>query len=292
MLWFRKHNKSEAEDESVEGDVITSTELSIGFDKSIAAEKLKGLLVDVSESGTNIESLAEAQANKQKLFSLALNKETIQTLDRDSILTLLDCVFTARRKLLDIFTSIDEEVLKQAIIDVMTGSDEIEVRLTRFTTTIVDGESTEKAVRKKRRAAWDFAAECLHYNDPEYYPLMARWVWDVTTVSGVMREFIRNNDSFGNDIPLGTDPGTFESFREFLRDCLANEGYYRDVHYMIDLVMAKAYADYMRAMTMGAGMIQAEFGGRQDPLEYILKLIGIDSRKPSSNEDADTKVLH
>jgi len=39
-------------------------------------------------------------------------------------------------------------------------------------------------------AAWDFAAEVLHFHAPERYPLMTRWVWDETTQSGALRELV------------------------------------------------------------------------------------------------------
>jgi hypothetical protein len=47
---------------------------------------------------------------------------------------------------------------------------------------------------------------------------------------------------------------------------------------MIDLLQAQAYSEYVKSVSTGIGLVDAEFGGRQDPAEFVLKLLGVEAR--------------
>jgi hypothetical protein len=81
------------------------------------------------------------------------------------------------------------------------------------------------------------------------------------------------------EVPIDGRPGTYEAGRQWLAEVLTESGFYRDLPFMIDLLQAQAYSDYVKAMSSGVGLIDAEFGGRQDPLEFLVKLLGIESRE-------------
>ena len=142
----------------------------------------------------------------------------------------------------------------------------------------MDRESV-RAAAKVRRAAWDFAAEALHFGDPVRYPLMTRWVWDEATQSGALREFIRGNDAM-REIPFSNSPALFEGARVWLAARIAERGVYRDVPLWIDLVQAQAYAAYFRAFTEGS--LGADFARGVPAYEQLQKLLGIDAAPGAS----------
>ena len=134
-----------------------------------------------------------------------------------------------------------------------------------------------KAAGKVRRAAWDFAAELLHFSDPVRYPLMARWVWDAGTQSGAMREFVRGGEAM-REIPFDNSPGLFEAGRRWIAERISAEGIYRDEPLWIDLVLAQAYTTYFRSVAEGS--LGADFGRGVSANEQLKKLLGIDNASP------------
>ena len=264
MLWFGKQAEAARE----VGDKIQPAALKIGLDAKICAGKLSRLREDASELG-GVESFVQALNAKHALFEHALAVENVDTLEGATFETLLECIFPARRKLPSVLLALEHGALAAAVKQLLYESGPLADRMAGFVDALAAGTP------KQRRAAWDLAAELVHFRAPDQYPLMTHWVWDPNTLSGAVREFIRGNDTLA-DIPLDGTPESFEGCRVWFAGQLAAEGYYRDVPLLIDLLLAQAYADYLRAMASGIGMLTAELGARNDPLEILTKLLGID----------------
>ncbi|APZ43369.1 hypothetical protein [Acidihalobacter ferrooxydans] len=268
MLWFGKQAKSEqlADDPSV----IRPAKLAVEFDSSIASTKLKSLLDELDEFEGDLNSLLGALHTKQELMVKAFPIDPVAgwSLSRQAFMIVLSAVFPARRKLAEFFSEMDELVIAGHLQNLVYGHDSIVERMRTFS------EIVPVDRKKERRAIWDLAAEILHFRDPEAIPLMTRWVWDEETVSGALREFIRGNDGLPS-IPLDNSPETYEGARSWFADTLTEAGFYRDLPFLIDLLLAQAYADYVKAMSNGLGMVQAKFGSSQDPLEFVLRLLGV-----------------
>lgn len=274
MLWFGKQAKAKSGEG---GNAIVPAQLEVSFDKEITGSKLDTLLELLSERG-GPEEITAAMGRKRELFLKLLPLErTDAAFDRKGFEALLETVFPARRKLAEFFSVLDDDGLKAAVFDLVYGSDAIKDRMGRFC------ELVPKEQKKPRRAIWDLAAELLHFREPDRIPLMTRWVWDVNTSTGALREFIRGNDSM-ETIPLEPVPEVFEGVRVWFAEFLGERGFYRDLPFLIDMLQAQAYSDYVKAMSSRIGMIDAEFGAKQDPLELVVKLLGVDARAKDLKE--------
>lgn len=286
MLWFGK--QAESAQGADDPTVIRPAKLEVEFDSSIASGKLQVLLDELGEFEGGLETVLGALRTKQELMQKAF--PAVRTADwglsREAFQIVLSAVFPARRKLAAFFGELDASRVEELVDTLVYGHGSVTERMCAFCD-IVPAER-----KKERRAIWDLAAEILHFRDPEGIPLMTRWVWDEATASGALREFIRGNDGMP-EIPLNNRPETYEGARSWFAEALAEAGFYRDLPFLIDLLLAQAYADYVKAMSNGLGMVQAEFGGNQHPLEFVLKLLGVDVGGRSSAQGADAdRTLH
>ncbi|MEQ1666839.1 MAG: hypothetical protein ABL868_00135 [Sulfuriferula sp.] len=275
MLWFKKQ-PNQAVSES-EADLIIPAEFSLPLDVRQFQQKFSALQKNAEEDAGVDVFLASLQA-KHILFSSLLAEDKLADLTMESIEALLETVFSARRRVYPSFEQLGLNDVKARIADLLYGKALLVDRLEQFSDVVACDEGADKETRKvaakNKRAAFDFGAELLHFNNPIKYPLMTRWVWDQNTVSGALREFIRGNDSLP-DVPLGNSPEMFEGARAWLATQLAEQGLYKDVHFWIDLVQAQAYAEYFRSMA--EGMLSADFGRASGPSDHIKKFLGIDS---------------
>lgn len=286
MRWFGKQA------ESAQGaggrEVIRPAKLAIELSSSIVGSKLQRLLDEVSEFEGGLDSLFSALRTKQELMQKAFpaSRGEDWALSREAFQIVLSAVFPARRRLGSFFSELDESSVADHVEALVYGQGSLTDRMQAFC------EIVPEERKKERRAIWDLAAEILHFRDPESVPLMSRWVWDEATYSGALREFIPGNDGL-TEIPLDNRPETYEGARSWFAEALAEAGFYRDMPFLIDLLEAQAYADYVKAMSNGMGMVQAEFGGNQHPLEFVLKLLGVDAggRKIPAGGGAD-RTLH
>ena len=280
MLWLRKQAKGASKGD----ELVKPATLEVDFAPDILASKLEQLLEAVADHG-GLEAFVAALEAKHRLFAEGLTRDSLDVMDRRAVQTLLDTVFPARRRLNGVVAEMEEAELVGAIRELVHGAEPLAERMATFQAAFPTGEDN-----KARRAAMDFAAELLHFRDPERYPLMTRWVWDVNTVSGAIREFIAGNDAM-SEIPLGESPETYEGVRAWMVETLSEQGFYRDLPYLIDLVMAWAYADYMRAMSSSMGLMKAEFGAKDDPTEPARKLLGIDEGRSGADRNG-TETVH
>lgn len=275
MLWFKKQpNQVAAESEL---DLIIPAELSVPLDARQFQQKFSALQKNAEDDAGVDAFLASLQA-KHELFSSLLAEEKLSELSMESVEALLETVFSARRRVYPSIEMLGIDKARERVKNLLYGNSNLLDRLDQFSDVVVSDEGADKEIRKlaakNKRAAFDFGAELLHFNNPIKYPLMTRWVWDQNTVSGALREFIRGNDTMP-DVPLGNSPEMFEGARAWLAAQLADQGLYKDVHFWVDLVQAQAYAEYFRSMA--EGMLSADFGRASGPSDHIKKFLGIDA---------------
>lgn len=252
-------------------DRIAPGALKVALDPDICTAKLGVLVEQMAECGGSDGFFAALRA-KHELFERALEPDALAQMSPTVFDAVLETVFTARRRLPSLIRERDHQALLGAIRDLLYGATPIFERMVAFTQWLAAEDV------KLRGAAWDVGAEMLHFRAPEHYPLMTRWVWDSKTQSGALREFIKGSDGL-RDIPLDDRPETFEGARAMLAERLTAQGFYRDVVYMVDLLLAAAYSDYVRAMSSGMSMVAADFGAKDDPLELVTKMLGIDAAR-------------
>lgn len=290
MLWFKKQP-----DSAVPGgvaDTIVPAALSVTLDPGLFQQHFAKLGSQAEESA-GLEALLTSLQMKSQLFSSLLNPQSLPSLSMEGIEALLETVFSARRRLFPALQALGVEAARSAIHELLYGDTALVERLQAFSEIVPIDESADKETRKQaaknRRAAFDFGAEMLHFNNPVKYPLMTRWVWDQNTVSGALREFIRGNDSLP-DVPLGNSPEMFEGARAWLAEQIAEQGLYKDVPFWIDLVEAQAYSEYFRSMA--EGMLSADFGRGITPQEQLKKFLGIDAERKAGQSRVKRDVVH
>ena len=244
--------------------------------------KLAGLRAAISEAGgvDGLETFIEALRSKHEVFAGITAKGA--AIDGADLRTLGGLVFSVRRKLGPLLAQREGAVL-EGVRELVLSELSVDDRLHALAD--LAGED-----RKLRRALWDFAAEILHFRDPDVVPLATRWVWDTSTTTGALREFIRGNDTL-REIPIGDTVSAIEGARLWFYDALAEEGFYRDLPFVTDLVWSQAYSDYARSLSMSMGLIDAQFGAKQDPLELMVKMLGIDAPKGRLKAASD-ETLH
>lgn len=285
MLWFRRPPEGAT---GGEHETIAPVALAVELDDRVLALKLAGLLEALSEVG-GIDPFLAALNVKSTLFDRALGPGAIDTLDLTKLEVVLETVMPSRKRIWPSLSAQGDEAVRSAVTALLYGPAPLEDRMNAFVAAVPVVAADPKAARKVRRALWDFGAELLHFRKPQQYPLMTRWVWDQATHAGAIRELVKGGDTL-EKVPLGTDPGVFEAARQWIAQRLAEHGVYREPHFVVDIVLAHAYADYMRALSSGMGLLNADFGGKNDPLEVVRKLLGID--EPRRTDSRVKKALH
>ena len=276
MLWFKKQPDT-AVPANGATEIISAAPLAVTFDTSLFQYKQSALLHNVAEFG-GIEAFVAALQAKHVFFEQALSETALAGMTEETLEQLLDTVFSARRRIYSHLAGLGMPKVAESIHALLYGAGALIDRMETFSQLIAVDENAHREVRKQagknRRAAFDFAAEMLHFRAPDRYPLMTRWVWDQNTVSGALREFIRGNDA-RVEIPLGNSPEMFEGARAWLVAQLTEQGVYRDMPFWVDLVLAQAYTDYFRSLA--EGMLSADFGRGITPVEHVRKFLGIDA---------------
>lgn len=266
---------------SAGGEIIAPAKLALQLDPGIFQNAFTALGQMLAEE-SGMDAYLDMLRDKVALFQGCLGREELAHLDLERLEHLVERMFTVRRRLWSSLQQMAPDVLADAIRDLLYGHGHVAARMQRF------GDSIP-AEGKVKRSVRDFAAELLHYNDPERYPLMDRWVWDQGTQSGALREFVRGNDHL-QDVPFGESPEVFEGARQWVMAQLSEQGVYRDLPLMADLLFAYQYSEYLRAMA--EGFLRSDFGGNSDPAEHIKKLLGIDSRRRQGTSRVKKETLH
>jgi len=232
-------------------------------------------LIDGSEPHGGIERYVDAVKLKTTLFQEALLDHDLAQLDLETFKGLCTFMASVRRR---ISTYLDEPaffVMRDAIAGLLTDAQDTTTADTRISI------FCDQFPRDKRhRWVRDLAAELLHNTNPERYPLMSRWVWDVGSNSGVIREIWHGDDVDHISIPVPDGFGTFIMLREELSQFLTHNGLFDDVIYYVDLLCAQVYAGYI--CEQGSAYLRADFATAEDPLVHTRRLLGLDGVKPGS----------
>jgi hypothetical protein len=120
----------------------------------------------------------------------------------------------------------------------------------------------------------DLGAEVLHFTLPEQYPMMCRWVWDVKTNTGVLREIWHGENVEYLVIDIPDSYAAFLMLREELSQFLTDNGVFRDVLHYVDLLQAQIYGHYVSSQ--GSTYLRADFTQEEDPMQYVRRLLGLD----------------
>ncbi|PHS25632.1 MAG: hypothetical protein COA84_07300 [Robiginitomaculum sp.] len=224
-----------------------------------------------------IERYIEALNLKSTLFKEALLDGKHETMTAETFGGL--CVFmsTVRRRVAPYLEGEAFAVMKAAIGDLLTGREDTstaDARIAEFCNAF--------PVDKKHRWVRDLAAEILHNVDPERYPLMTRWMWDVKANTGFLREVWFDDQIDHMTLKVPDTYLTFITLREELSQYLTENGIFRDVLTYIDLLCAQIYADYICAQ--GGSYLRTDFSSPQDPMEYTRRLLGLDGIKAKTNK--------
>jgi hypothetical protein len=232
-------------------------------------------LVARSEGQGGVEAYIEALRIKSAMFRDAVE----EGLNLESLKVLCAHMATVRRR-------IGAWLAPEAFLELKTR---VEVLMSRREdTSTADARIAEfcAAFPDDRDHRWvkDLAAELLHYADPERYPLMSRWVWDVRTNTGVIREIwhAENVDHIRIEVPDGY--ATFLLLREELAQYLAANGVYRDVLFFVDVLCAQVYAEYIAER--GGTYLRADFATPEDPMLHTRRILGLDG----VNADGRTRL--
>ncbi|MDH5535286.1 MAG: hypothetical protein OEZ08_06915 [Betaproteobacteria bacterium] len=256
--------------------MIAAAPLPMALDAGLFQHHFERLLASVRQDAGGIEAYLAALNAKSHRIDSALAPNAPPGLAE--IEGLLAGVFTARRRLYPTLEALGAQRVGTLVHELVYGNAVMARRLQNFVDAMPGtagmSRAEIKAAAKLRRAAWDFAAELLHFRDPRRFPLMTRWVWDAGTQSGALRELIRGSDTL-REIPFDNSPELFEGARRWLAERIAERGIYRDEPLWIDLLLAQAYTTYFRSMAEGG--LGADFGRGVTPQEQLKKLLGIDA---------------
>jgi hypothetical protein len=291
-----RFKKAAAPATPVVAEAVLPAALPLPLDEAAFRRHFDALLAGAEQDG-GIEVYIAALGAKMSVFAALRERVRAAPPALDDLEGVLALVFTARRHLYPALDALGAEAGLR-VRDLWFGAAAPAQRLQQFVDVMPGAGATDrasiKAAAKLRRAAWDFAAELLHYGDPLRYPLMTRWVWDQATQSGALRELVRGSDNI-RELPFGNDPALFEGARCWLSEQLAAQGIYRDEELWIDLLQAQAYLGYFRSMTEGS--LGADFGRGVPAQEQLKRLLGIDAapgarpdrvKKPAAAAQAET----
>jgi hypothetical protein len=232
------------------------------------AQALESLVSGTEEHG-GVEQYVAALQLKSALFREALGSGRARDVDLPTLKTLCAHIATARRRMGPHLEPETFGTLRSRVSALLDGSDDgatTDDRVAAFCAAFPD-DSAHRWVR-------DLAGEILHNVDPERYPLMARWVWDARTNTGVVREiwYAQDVDHLLIDVP--DRYGTFIMLREELSQFLAANGVYRDVLHYVDLLTAQVYAGYVSEQ--GGSYLRTDFATPEDPMLHTRRLLGLD----------------
>ncbi|HXZ93252.1 MAG TPA: hypothetical protein VEG36_10280 [Burkholderiales bacterium] len=214
--------------------------------------------VALADAGPGLAAYVALLEAKHRLFAGLLAAP--QRVDLGAAESLLDSVFTARRKLYPVLEALGAAALSERVARLLSG----EATIDAFCDSL-DYPQERAAQRKLRGAARDFAAELLHFADPQAHPLMTRWVWDASSGSGALREMMNAEHAGAMD---------HAAARGWMYERFGEQGIWREQHWLADLVLAMAYVGYFRAMT--GGVLGSDFTRASTPDEQLRKLLGVD----------------
>jgi len=222
-----------------------------------------------AEDAGGVEHYVDALKLKGALFAETLGGGRARDADLAAFRGVCAWIAPVRRRIGPYIEPEAYPALREGVAELLEGAEvaaAADARIDRFCARF----PADRAHRWVR----DLAAEILHFTDPERYPLMARWVWDARTNTGMLREIWHGEDADFNALDV---PATFETFvvlRQELAQFLAARGVYRDMMFFIDLIAAQVYARYIHEQ--GGTYIKADFSNAEEPMMHVRRLLGLD----------------
>jgi hypothetical protein len=226
-------------------------------------------LIKSAESDGGVERYIDALKLKSSLFVETFGGEAWKQVSEESFNLACAFIAPARRR-------VGEEMAENGMANVRLG-------LGALLDGVEDTASTDQRMAtiravfpqdKQFRWVRDLAAEILHFTHPELYPLMTRWIWDVNTNSGVLREIWFSDDLDNLVIDVDDNYDAFIMLRQELSQYLSDNGVFKDVPFYVDLLCAQVYGDYISAR--GATYLRTDFSTPEDPMEYCRHMLGLD----------------
>lgn len=222
-------------------------------------------MVESADQLDGIESLIDALSVKSALFA-----RTFASAENLILPELLDaCAFvpTVRRRLKLALQQYGFDHIKSAIASLLVG----------LTIENADRRIREMSdafpITKQYRWVRDLAAEIMHFREPDTYPLMTRWVWDRVSNTGVLRE-IWYEEFRDNRLDIDDTIEVHLTLREELTGFLRNDGVYANIPFMIDLLYAWVYGEYIGSQ--GGSFLKTDFTQSSSPLGYAIRMLGLD----------------
>lgn len=219
-----------------------------------------------SEEHGGVERYADAVKLKHVMFRQALAEHPVEELELETFMGLCTFMATVRRRIAPFLNARDFDGLRTAVAELFDEAVPVDERIARF--------CGRFPTDNKHRWVRDLATEILHNTDPERYPLMNRWVWDVTANTGVLREIWHAENVDHITIRIADDYGTYLMLREELSQFLTDNGFFRDILYYVDVLCAQIYAQYI--CEQGGSYLRADFSAPEDPMQHTRRLLGLD----------------
>ncbi len=256
---FTRHKQDNVEATPVELD-LSGEHLKYAFESLLSASEEQG----------GVERFIYALQVRRDAFKEAFNFKTPSMPDTAMLQALCSFMPTVRRRIAPYLENSEKkEILKNALLTLQEGAEDVSAadeRIAQFCSVFPKD--------KDHRWTRDLASEVLHGTDPERYPLMCRWVWDTATNTGVLREiwFSDNIDNLVIDVVDNFE--TFITLRQEISQYLSDNGVYKDMLQIVDLLQAQIYAGYI--CDHGNTYIRADFTNPEDPMMHIRRLLGLD----------------
>ena len=231
-------------------------------------------MVDGAEKLGGIEVVVDGLGGKSLLFQRTFGGNAENLLESE----FLDaCAFmpTVRRRIKSAFGQFGFESINKTVTNLLSdvSVENVDEKIETFETDLT-GSSKFRWVR-------DFAAEILHYRDPDTFPLMTRWVWDFGSNSGVLREiWFSESDTEILNIPHGVR--THLELRRELSEFLDHLGVFKDPHFMIDILFAWIYSQYIG--NQGGSFLKTDFSFAGTSFGYVFRMLGLDAALSSSGK--------
>jgi hypothetical protein len=145
------------------------------IDIEAAREFMKETLAKVDKLA--LVDIANTLEKKSKLFQETLSKDNLSEITKDEFDSVLDKIFSIRRKKDKLYEMISFVDIKSSVYDLLHGPDKIDDRFQNFFDGLGELDVTLK---------YDLAGELLHFSFPEKYWLWSRWMWDPKNKTGAI----------------------------------------------------------------------------------------------------------
>jgi len=231
-------------------------------------------LLSGAEALGGIERYVAALRLKAELYQSVLGGAVWRAVEPTAFATLVAFMPTVRRRIGAIADGERWARLRAALAHLLADLDDVAHADERLA-----AARAQFADDRAHRWVRDLAAEILHNLDPERYPLMTRWVWDARANTGALREIWHGVDVDRLRLDAADDYATFVMLRQELAVFLSGEGFFRDLVYYVDLLLAQVYAEYLCAQ--GGVYLRTDFSTPDDPMEHTRRMLGLDGIRPA-----------